>query len=146
MDKVIELIVVAVLIALFGAGLFEVAKGKFMRLGGLSRTTLLVATLALATAIVFLKEDLASLGPVHFTIPLPVPSISPLEVTTSAPTVSSILFGTFTALYCFIDEWSRRFKGQLVTGEQFVANELPSVVVSNSFGSVPLSDVSECQS
>jgi hypothetical protein len=108
MSKVIELVIIASVIAIACSGTFEFAKDRFLRLSSIWKGVILAGLFGLAGALAFSMENVPTFEQTHFVIPIPVLSLNQfrmneITITTHAPLVPCIIFGIFIAFLAITD-------------------------------------------
>jgi hypothetical protein len=136
MGRIIELVVIAILVGLACSGIFEIVKDRFLKLCVLDRSVTLLSLIVLAVAIIMIQEHVPTFEEVHFTVPIPIPSlhqfqIAQIEVTTRAGLVPSMLLGIFITFIAL----SEVYRAQLTEDED---NRAPPDSLVQAYAQNPL--------
>jgi hypothetical protein len=107
MDKVIELVAVAIVVALFSSAVFELFKERFLKLRLFAKIVALLGLGLLAVVLVLLEQHIPRVESLELTVSIPVISFSKLDIehvqiTTREPVWQAIVFGLALGLISIV--------------------------------------------
>jgi hypothetical protein len=106
MHNILELVVIAVLVALVGEATFDLLKGKFSQLKTITKITLLMSGTVIAAFLALLGEKTRE---IHFEVPVPIPFFTSqrLTIVTQQPIVPAIIFGLVVTYFAALATWEQ---------------------------------------